>query len=286
MTKWITPWRGWATVVLTVAVAFLSGHLMQSDHSETAATQPVITPRDLPKPPVTAGALPIPPSLQDRILETRADRGGTCDVDLALTETPAGLLSVTLNAPCHANSELLLRLNELTANVVTNARGNWGHRLPVLSDVSTVEITLADVTVSGRLRHQSVSGQQHIILAWTGTQTFQIGVDPRFGDTVARQVIDEEIGAFIRVGDGTGAAFEIYTFPAANSRSAGVLRVSVDAEITLENCGKTARTRAYQTGYLGTLRPTEIAYTMPDCDRAGDVVRLQNLFRDLRLAQR
>lgn len=286
MIRQLTPSvRRWITIGLTLAVAVLTGHLMQSSRSETVKLQPTATPDDFPKPPAVASALVAPPRQIDRIVETRVERKGSCQPNLALEETPAGFLSLVLDAPCHANTALTLQINELTATEKTDARGTWEARLPALAQVSMVKLTLSDVELSGRLRHEFATDQQHIILGWTGEQTFHIRVDavnslpwPSQENGVA--------GTFTRVGDGTGAAFEVFTFPSETAGTRGVLRISVDAVVSGENCGKTARTQAYQTGFLGTLRPTEIAYTMPECSRVGEVVRLQNLFRDLRLALR
>ncbi|MEM9425736.1 MAG: hypothetical protein AAGA06_03455 [Pseudomonadota bacterium] len=286
MIRHLTPSaRRWITVGLTLAVAFFTGHLMQSPRSETVMLQPTVTPDNFPNPPAVASALNVPPRLNDRIVETRAERKGSCRANLTLEETPAGFLSILLTAPCHADTALTLQINELTATDKTDARGSWEARLPALARVSMVKVSLSDITLSRNLNHEIATNQQHIILGWTGAQTFHIRVDD--ASNLPRSLADDAVvGTFTRLGDGTGAAFEIFTFPSETAGAKGVLRVSVDAVVTSKNCSKTARTQAYQTGFLGTLRPTEIAYTMPECSRIGEVVRLQNLFRDLRLALR
>lgn len=285
MMKSITPARRrWITVLATLAVAFLSGHLMQGNQRENAASVPLEAPADLPKGPVVTASLTPPPDLRDRILQTRAERTGQCDTQLSLSETPAGLLQVSLDAPCHPRTRLTLRFNQLVATDITDARGRWDQTLPALSEEATVSVSLADFTVADRLRHQRAGAQQHVILAWTGEQTFLIRPDTPY---VARSSVGEPLtGRFTNVGDGTGAAFQVFSLPSDHGGPNAVVRLSVDAEVTGRNCGRIATTLAYQTGYLGQLRPTEIAYTMPDCDRVGEVVRLQNLFRDLRLAGR
>lgn len=285
MMKSITPARRrWITVLTTLAVAFLSGHLMQRTEGESTAFLRPVAPAAFPESPVVPASLASPPGLRDRILETRAERTGQCDPRLSLSETPAGLLQVSLDAPCHPRTPLTLRFNQLVATDATDARGRWDQTLPALSEEATVSVSLAGVTVAERLRHQRAAAQEHVILAWTGEQTFRIRPDT---PSVARSSVSEPLtGRFTNVGDGSGAAFEVFSLPSDPGVSNAVVRLSVDAEVKGDNCGRIATTLAYQTGYLGQLRPTEIAYTMPDCDRVGDVVRLQNLFRDLTLAGR
>ncbi len=285
MKKSITPvQRRWATVFATLGIAFLSGHLMQADRDAPATIEQTEASIALPEAQVVMSSLSPLPNLRDRILETRSERKGNCEPQLELHETPAGLLQVSLDAPCHARTPLTLRFNQLIATDVTDARGRWGQRLPALSPDATISLSIGDETVAGRLQHELAGDEQHVILAWTGTQTFRIHVDDHLDAGSAPHA--GEAGRLFRVGNGSGAAFEIMSFASGTDGSSAVVRLSVDADITRENCGRTATTLAYQTGYLGTLRPTEIAYTMPDCDRVGEVVRLQNLFRDLRLAGR
>ena len=214
MTKRISPTqRRWITVVLTIAVAFLSGHLMQSNRTEDVASRPVPAPVVLPEPPVSVASLGIPPSLATRILETRADRKGSCKASLTLDETATGFLSVVLEAPCHTKTAFALQLNELTASAATDARGRWEQRLPALAEVSTVHIELADLVLFDQLRHEYAASQQHIVLAWSGSQTFRIRVDPWSGTPAASapKLLTEEgvDGTFTRVGDSMGKACEL-----------------------------------------------------------------------------
>ena len=140
---------------------------------------------------------------------------------------------------------------------------------------------------------------QHVILAWSDAPTFQISAF-EFGaharedghvwsgaPAVPERALRGAGGFLTRIGIAGGAGFEIYSFPSDGVAGAsGVVRLSVDAKVTDENCGRLARAAAYQTGFRGGLMPTEVAFSMPGCDRVGDVVRLQNLFRDMRLASR
>ena len=203
-----------------------------------------------------------------------------CRPDLRLAEAPNGDLSIELDAPCHANTPIEIRVNSLVADVRTDARGKWNQRIPAISSEVSVAIHLDESTISAKLPLAKAAAQQLVALAWSGPQTFFVQAD-------SMGTGSEEISsAFTHVGSGEGASFEIFSSSALDNLGASIVRLSVETKVTEENCGRHVSTLAYQTGYLGELRPTEIAYTMPDCGRVGDVVRLQNLLRDMRLASR
>ncbi len=285
MKNYVTPSvRRWVLIFSTFGLAFLSGHLMQSSRGEAPERPLVAKAINVPASPAIAVALSDPPVMRDRILDTRATRKGSCRPDLQLTRTPDAAIHVTLTAPCHASTPISVRVNELAATDATDARGHYDIRLPFIADRVTVSLGFKDHVLTQTISNDDLPEQQHVILAWHGPETFRIRADMvGADDQSANEVVT---GNFVRVGQKGGAAFEIFSLPVDTSFSAGVVRLSVDATVTEANCGAPVSTVAYQSGYLGGLRPTEIAYTMPDCDRVGEVVSLQNLFRDMRLAAR
>lgn len=272
--------RRWVTVIVTVCLALLSGHLVQTNTPTQAPWNATRTATALPTAPFAPSALNTPMPLRDRILATRAERAGSCLPMLQLEETPTGELGIALEVPCHPRTPFKIMVNTLTADVVTDAKGRWEQRIPGLAPEIAVSIQLGKHTRSERLDLSDRTAKQLVALAWHGPQTFFIRPE------TAPSGSEEGLGQVIRVGTGIGAAFEVFSSSPGEDRAAGIVRLSVDALVTEENCGKNVSTQAYQTSYLGDLRPTEIAYTMPDCDRVGDVVRLQNLLRDMRLASR
>jgi hypothetical protein len=90
----------------------------------------------------------------------------------------------------------------------------------------------------------------------------------------------------MQLGDGDGAMAEIYSFPVDRPGSSGVVRLDVEAEVTDANCGREIKAEALQPGVSDSFVRTKIAMVMPDCGRTGEILRLQNLLRDMRLAER
>lgn len=280
--------RRWGLVVGTMALALLSGHIMQLGQVDRRMPEPPETEIVLPQPPATAPTLRQPPRGQPRILETRAERLDTCDPELRVSETPTGYLEIAIDAPCHAGGPIRVQVNEMIADETTDVHGYWEARVPVLAETMQIEVVIKDIVLSEEIGPLPLTGHQHVIMTWQGARVFAIKAEAsRTGvatDRGAEHALPEP--NVTRLGDGKGSGLEIMTFPSAALGASGVVRLSVEAEVTADTCDQTIGTLAYQTGYLGTLRPTEIAFTMPDCDRIGEVVRLQNLFRDMRLAQR
>ncbi|MEO1537511.1 MAG: hypothetical protein AAFR73_07245 [Pseudomonadota bacterium] len=289
MKQYLTPAvRRGSVIFATVAAALLSGHVVQRD---TVEDLPTVTPAvEVPELPVSVAELKLPPFFSNRILETRVERKASCDPSLELSETPIGFLHVVVTAPCRADTRLRVQFNDLDAEVALDGQGRWEQRFPpltsnlrVLAQTGPYQLR-RDVTLKQDAKHQ------HVVLAWSGAQTFHIRADTllHFTGKGAPEAGNEPHKAAVstRVGDGKGSSFEILTFPVSAQGISGIVRLSVDARVTEANCDRSVATTAFQTGYLGTLRPTEIAYTMPACDRVGEIVRLQNLFRDMRLAAR
>lgn len=273
--------KRWITATVSLALAFLSGHVMQNE-VKAAQARKIAAAIEPPRAPalIRTASLRSPPVYPLRVIETRTERKGSCAPAMEMAELATGMVRVSLTAPCHLDAPVRLTLNDVVADVETDALGRWEGQVPALSSQITARFDFGDETLRDRLDLEAAETLQHILLTWSGPQTFRIQVEP-FGAAKG-----ETGGALLRVGSGRGAAFEAFSFPATSRGGAGVVRLAVDAEITEENCGKRASVTAYQTGFSGGLRPTEISYTMPVCDRVGETVRLQNLFRDMRLAAR
>ena len=171
-------------------------------------------------------------------------------------------------------------INGFPADVLTSEAGRWQARLPALATEMTVEAILAGHRLVEKVEVASAQDAHHVILTWNGPQTFHIHAE---GLEHGKKPV---FGAQARIGDAGMAAFEVFSNPIKSGQSGGVIRLAVDATLTKENCGRIASVTAYQTSYSGRLQPTEISYTMPDCERIGESLRLQNLFRDMRLAAR
>ena len=62
------------------------------------------------------------------------------------------------------------------------------------------------------------------------------------------------------------------------------MQLSIDAPITQQNCTREVIARTLRSEGAGRVDVTELSFTAPACGAVGDVLVLQNLLDDLRLA--
>ncbi len=300
------------TIGVTLFLALMSGHLMQSvltdrvpvvvvdtGPKDTVQSPSVAAPDLLPVLPVSLDvpALPKPPVMPSRVDEASLDRTVGCDPTLQVTPAPAATLRIDLLAPCAPNQQFILRHGPLTADVVTDAQGQFQARIPALEEQAQVLLEFPEIALSADATISDQSDFHHVILQWHGAQTLKLNAyefgasDGESGHVwpgspkSPERALDGR-GFLTSLGRQGGDAFQIYSVPVRELPDTGVIRLVVDAEIMPNTCGRDLRAVAFQTGPLGRLSRSDIRVTLPDCDRVGDVLRLQNLFSDMRLALR
>lgn len=292
-------------VFMTIGVlclAFLSGHAMQSLNSNPLARIDNSNVRPLPSDPA-ASSLLRPPVMQGRTNVPKANRteaaskpNRACIPQLKLKRAPGAMIDLTFNG-CEAG-KIAVRHGNVESTTTTDATGRLMQRIPAFDPDAHVSITFRGDTLDATLRVPDADDFQHVAIVWSGAQTlrmhaFEFGAKRnQFGHVWAgapkspQRAMRGNGGFLTRLGDGTGASAEVYSFPAGQSRNKGVVRLVVEADVTPENCGRQIDAVALQTGPLGGMNTTEVALKMPQCDGVGRVVRLQNLFQDMRLAGR
>ena len=319
-------WRRALMIVGTLLIAFGSGHVMQT---VAAKNTPVVStgveidaaplirrtgePPELPVPPAATltPILQAPPNSRDRMTRDQpvpllprdearlVPQGAPCRAELVTKAKPAGIIGLTMSAPCWPSSPIEIRHSGLSITETLDAQGRLSIDLPALSALARVEVAYPDNTFGHvALELPEVEALYRVALAWDGAQILTLHaleLGAIYGErghihSAHRGTPDRTIrgvGGFLtRLGDGTGSVAEIYTYPREDARSRGVVRLSAEAEVTSETCGRVAEARAIQTDALGGLQSSEVLLSMPDCEALGEIVLLKNLFRDLRLAER
>ena len=219
--------KRWATVITSVGLAFFSGYVMQNELSTTQSrkdTAAIVTPSD---PSLAEAALQAPPVLNSRVSETRIARRTGCEPDANMSETATGMVRLSLVTQCHIGQPVKLWINDLRVDVETDASGKWEGEVPVLSSHLVARFELGEFTLERTLDVGSASAYQHVLLAWRGSQTFMIHVEPlEAGSEDLRRKL-------IRVGSPDGHSIEVFSFPASSNNGASVLRLAVDATVCL-----------------------------------------------------
>ena len=81
-----------------------------------------------------------------------------------------------------------------------------------------------------------------------------------------------------------GRIAEVYTFPADPRRRDGVVRLSIETEVTAYNCGKDIAGETIQRQADGKMNSVTVTLAVPDCDAIGEFLVLKNLLQDLKIA--
>lgn len=295
--------RRWSVAFATMVLAFASGHVTQTVWGRNTTEPTYIAspePGPIPVAPRAANAkLKRPPVMADRVAHAASEvEDQSCRPKLSIAPAPAATLHVELIAPCHGLARAHVTQGQITASMATDEEGLMRLRLPALTSAPLVEVAIAGIKLAAHTKVPDADAYQHVALQWFGTQTLGINAyefgaqQSQFGHVWAgapkspARATRGSGGFLTRLGDGLGKTAEIYSFPAGSASARGVIRLVAEAEVTRENCGRRVTATALQSSVTSTLRPTEVAMTMPACSEVGETISLQNLFQDMRLARR
>lgn len=213
---------------------------------------------------------------------------------------PAALVNLSLNAPCHGDTELIIHHQGMMISALTNEFGDADLVVPALAPISVFIADFDDGQVAIYTTPvPDFADYDRSILQWEGDAGLQIhalefGAD--YGDAGhVWQASANEIGPamhgqsgfVVRLGheavDG-GHFAEIYSFPRGTSERSGVVQISAEVEVNDFNCGRDLSAQSIQI--LGSQAPqsTDLTLPMPGCDAVGDILILENVFEDLEIA--
>ncbi|RMD91417.1 MAG: hypothetical protein D6811_08960, partial [Alphaproteobacteria bacterium] len=261
-------------------------------------------PEPLPEPQAAAGAA--------QTAETSVSRnalGIPCGPMLSAAPAPAAMIEMTLTAPCRGGQGVEISAGPLNFTATLDMLGTLKAAVPAMSEATALVARFVDgEEVSAEIVTPEAAQFRRVALLWQGAgsglhiHALEFGADygePGHVWAGAPRTPEDALagrGGFLtRLGDRGGDAHdgqqgaqarfaEVYTFPAEAGLRDGVVRLSVEAEITADNCGRDVSGRSLQPGLDG--RPEEVAITfaMPACEAVGEFLVLKNLLRDLRVA--
>lgn len=293
--------RRWLTIIGTVGLALYCAIFMAATLSERGFIRNgSIPPPDAIVPADAFAAAPelkTPPVFADRFLNYDVVERLNCSPVFHAEAAPASTVWLSLNAPCHGAGAVQLRYGPLIVNQETDAFGQWRVRLPAFFPVSTFDLTFDGMRQTLGVDVPDAQIYEHVMLQWQGPQTFSInafefgalengkGHVSNSSPSGPDAALTGEGGFLTRLIGTDGSGFEIYSFPRGQARYHGMVRLTVEAAVTEENCEQSVQAGAHQTRH-GTLQRTDMDVAFPACTQIGDVLRLQNLFQDMRLASR
>lgn len=217
----------------------------------------------------------------------------------ALVEAGA-MVRLNVHAPCLPNERAVVHHNGMMFTAFTDDTGALTALVPALSEAAVLIVEFA--SGEGAVATAEVASlmfYDRVVLQWAGTTGFglhareygaEYGSDGHVWSGAARDatVVALGEGGFItRLGTDDSLApriAEVYTFPTGSASQSGDVALSVEAEVTAENCGQDIEAQSLEVQPDGTVRTQYLTLPVPDCSTIGDFLVLNNLVDDLKIA--
>lgn len=222
--------------------------------------------------------------------------GLPCDISVTASAMPAAMVALDVMAPCRADASVTVAHSGLLITASTDSLGLLTLDVPAFETPAFFSVTFADgVEETVLIGLPDLREFDRIGLSWQGDMGLELHA-MEFGAAFGEQghVWLEAPGApegavagdggFLTVLEAGESYAQIYTLPRATLSEGDSVRLSIDAPITQANCTRVVMARTLRAEVGGPVNVTELTFTVPDCDAVGDVLVLQNLLDDLRLA--
>ncbi len=223
-----------------------------------------------------------------------------CDITMDALALPLAMVAVSIAAPCHPNAAVTIHHQGMMFTVVSDQAGQTEVLVPALaqeaffiSAFANGEGAVADVAVP------ELANVDRAALQWQGVNAVQLHALEFGADydseghvwSAAARELDlvnlPQDGFLVTLGDpslDTPLMAEVYTFPSGTTSLDGSIALTVEAEVTAENCGRDIAAQSIQIDPLSEPTAIDLTMTMPECSAVGEFLVLNNMFKDLKLA--
>ena len=223
-----------------------------------------------------------------------------CEMAADAAVGAAAMVTLSLTAPCAPNERLTVHHNGMMFTETTDASGDLNITVPALTSnaVFIMAFSNGDGAVA-QAKVPDVDQFDRTTLQWRGLAGFELharefGAD--YGQTGhvwsgadqnAQGMTQGENGYILRLGDPTSVEpliAEVYTYPSGNSAKSGIIDLSVEAEVTPNNCGLEVEAQSLEMMADGAMKTQDLTLAVPGCDAVGSFLVLNNLVTDLKVA--
>lgn len=221
-----------------------------------------------------------------------------CEMTSSAESVSMAIVKMSIDVPCRPNETFTVHHHGMTFDFSTDDHGRAAIDIPALSENAVFLVSFEDgKTLMSEANVSDIGEYDRAVLLWTGTAGVQLHAR-EFGAAFGGigHVWREDMGQFegaitdvngMLVALGRDSQFaEVYTFPMAHGLHTGNVELSVEAEVTFDNCGKDVYAQTMQFAQGAPLNEIDLAMKMPDCDAVGEFIVLKNVYEDLTLAQR
>ncbi len=230
------------------------------------------------------------------------DTGFACDISMSAEPAAGAMVQVSLVAPCLGDERVTLHHQGMIFTDVLGSDGSLAVMVPALAEQA---LFIADFAsgqgATAMTKVTSLPFYDRVAVQWRGAGGLQLHAREfaaeyfSDGHVWAEATGDltsaarGEGGFLVRLGDSStpeAHVAEIYSFPSGTSQRIGEILLSVEAEITANNCDQNIEAQTLEVRLQSTLRTRNLSLQMPDCEAVGDFLVLKNLVEDLTIAAR
>jgi len=224
----------------------------------------------------------------------------TCEMTAVAKAVPGAMVSLMLDAPCAQNERLTVHHSGMIFTHTTNTEGALSIMVPALSEeaVFIMAFSNGDGAVA-QISVPDLADYERVALQWRGNAGFQLharefGAD--YGDAGHVWAGTEpdvaglqtgNTGYLMRLGDDDlpePLVAEVYTFASGMAAASGTIDLSVEAEVTMDNCGLEIEAQSLEKMADGGIKSRDVTLAVPSCDAVGTFLVLNNLVADLKVA--
>lgn len=223
-----------------------------------------------------------------------------CDMVATANALPGGMVNLMLEAPCAQNERLTVHHNGMIFTQTTDADGLLSVMVPAL--VQDAVFIMAFSNGDGAVAQVAVDDlaqYERVALQWRGKAGFELharefGAD--YGDAGhiwsgaepnVAGLQSGNTGYLMRLGDADlpePLMAEVYTFATGMAATSGTIDLTVEAEVTMDNCGLEIEAQSLEKATNGEIRTRDLTLAVPSCDTVGSFLVLNNLVADLKVA--
>lgn len=224
----------------------------------------------------------------------------TCSATLEARPMAAAMVDLALSAPCEANNRVTLHHNGMMITEQMDQNGKLTLQMPALSQTAIYMAAFeTGLTAMAQADVTTLDIYDRVVVQWQGPgqmeiHAFEFGAD--YGDAGhvwseaprSMEVAVHGKGGFVTV---HGRAMpdqdlraQVYTFPSGTAAQTGEIALTVETEVTAENCGRLLEGQSLQITGGGALSVRDLTLDIPICDATGGFLVLKNLLQDLKIA--
>ena len=212
----------------------------------------------------------------------------------------AAMVTLTIDAPCQAGARVTIHHSGVMFTEVLDADGRldvlapaFGEQAIYMAEIFAGQTYVANVEVT------SMSFYDRAAVQWigqTGLQLHALEYGADYGTDGHKWV--GNAGDLTEATNGKGGFVvalgnadlpdahiaHVYTFPTGTARTQGDVRLSVEAEVSTDNCSRSIEAQSIQYRPETRVRAQDVEIDMPECDDFGGFLVLKNLLEDLTIA--